>query len=221
MTARFLYLHGFASGPESTKGRAVAEALGRRGVHVDRMNLRVPSFERLRVSEMIRQVQDAIGGPEDQAVFLGSSLGGLVAARVAASDARVGAVVLLAPALGLARRWRERSVAEIADWEESGWLAVTDHTTGRLGRVDLGFLHDLEAVDRGEPDVRVPTLVIHGTADEVVDIEGSRRWAEGRSNVRLLEVDDDHELRASIPRICAEVDRFLSPWWAGGVELDR
>ncbi len=215
MLPRFLYLHGFGSGPESTKGRGVAASLAELGVGVDRLNLRVPSFAGLRVSAMVDVVQAAIGGPTDRAVLLGSSLGGLVAATVAARDPRVGAVVLLAPAFGIARRWRERSAAELAAWEETGWLSVTDHTTGKLARVDVGFLRDVEAVDVGPVDVRVPVLLIHGRNDDVVDIEGSRTWASTRRNCRMIEVEDGHELAASLPLICTEVRRFLAPWWGG------
>jgi dipeptidyl aminopeptidase/acylaminoacyl peptidase len=57
--------------------------------------------------------------------------------------------------------------------------------------------------------VRVPTLIIHGTKDDTVTIEHARRFAAGRANVELIELDDGHELIASLPRILAETDRFL------------
>ena len=52
----------------------------------------------------------------------------------------------------------------------------------------------------GEPDVRVPTCIVHGTRDDVVDIARSRDFAREKRHVRLVEVDDGHELVASIPR---------------------
>ena len=106
MALRFLYCHGFASGPSSTKGVAFANHFAARGVHVDRLNLRVPSFEHLRLSAMIETARAAIGGQDDRAVMVGSSLGGLTTARVAERDPRVIAVMLLAPAFQLAARWR-------------------------------------------------------------------------------------------------------------------
>ena len=45
--------------------------------------------------------------------------------------------------------------------------------------------------------------------DDVVDPENSRAFAKGKPHVTLVEVDDDHELVASIPTICAEIDDFL------------
>src|SRR5687768_10332668 len=102
---RILYLHGFASGPRSTKGVAFAEHLARRGVAVDRLDLRVPSLEHLRLSRMIDTVQAAIGSPRDRIVLVGSSLGGLTAARVAERDPRVSGLILLAPAFRMIERW--------------------------------------------------------------------------------------------------------------------
>ncbi|MGK3990631.1 YqiA/YcfP family alpha/beta fold hydrolase [Sorangium sp. So ce136] len=213
---RWLYLHGFASGPSSTKGVQIAAHFGRRGVAVERLNLRVPSLERLRLSAMIEAVKQAIGGESDRAVVMGSSLGGLTACRVAAEDARVCALVLLAPAFRIMERWRQRLGEEgFRGWEERGWLEVDDYAEKRRARVDFGFAADAAEVDDrsgGWPDVRVPTLIVHGRHDEVVDIELSRAFAAAKRHVRLVEVDDGHELVASIPRILREADDFLRPF---------
>lgn len=212
---RLLYLHGFASGPASTKGVAFAEFFGQRGLTIERLDLRVPSLEHLRLSAGIAATSAAIGGARERAVLIGSSLGGLTAARVAEGDPRVCALVLLAPAFQAARRWRARLGEEgLRRWRETGWLEVDDHANRCKGRVDFSLLEDLEAADPGDtlPDVRVPTLVVHGRHDAVVDIELSRVFAAGRRHVRLVEVDDGHELIATLPSTLAEVERFLAPF---------
>jgi pimeloyl-ACP methyl ester carboxylesterase len=207
---RHLYLHGFASGPRSKKGLAFAEHFAAMGLAIERLDLRVPSFEHLRLSAMIEAARAAIGGPGERAVLLGSSLGGLTAARVAERDARVRALVLLAPAFQLAARWRESLGEDLEAWRRTGWREVHDHTTGGPARVDFGFLEDAAAVDAGFPDVRVPTLILHGAHDEVVPIERSREFAAARPHVRLIELPDGHELVASIPVLLAESERFLA-----------
>lgn len=213
---RWLYLHGFASGPGSYKGRALAAYYAERGVALTRLDLRLPSFEHLRLSAMMAAVRDAIGGERDRAVVFGSSLGGLTACRVAEEDPRVSALVLLAPAFRLIERWRLRLGEEgYRAWEASGWLATHDYAEQRMSRIDFGFVHDAAAIDErsgGFPDVRVPTLIIHGKADDVVDIDLSRQWANGKRHVRLVEVDDGHELAASLPQIEHEADAFLAPF---------
>lgn len=211
---RFLYLHGFASGPRSTKARAFASFLSERGLSIDLLDLRQPSFERLRLSAMIRHVRDRIGGGAERVVLVGSSLGGLTAARVAEADPRVCALVLMAPAFGLLPLWRDRLGPEkMAEWEREDRLEVDDHTTSGKATVDYGFVRDMEAHDpAAAPDVRVPILIVHGVRDDVVPVTRSRTFAEGKRHVRLVEVDDGHELTTSIPRILSEAAAFLAPF---------
>lgn len=214
MGPRFLYGHGFASGPDSTKGRAIASHFHGLGTFIERLDLRVPSPERPRLSVMVARVRERIGTPADRAVLMGSSLGGLTMARVAEVDPRVSALVLLAPAFRLVPRWRERLGPERwSAWQATGWLEVDDHATKTKAKVDYGFIEDVESLERGDlPDVRVPTLVIQGKHDEVVDPRHAREFAAAKRHVRLVELDDGHELVASIPRICAEIQDFLRIW---------
>jgi pimeloyl-ACP methyl ester carboxylesterase len=210
---RWLYCHGFASGPNSTKGVKLSEHFAARGVALERLDLRAPSLERLSFPAMKDVVTAALGGARDRAVLFGSSLGGLTVARVAEADARVSALVLLAPAFRIAERWRARmSDTEWRDWETSGFLEIDDYAAKRRARVHFEFIRELAAIDVGWPDVRVPTLIVHGRQDDTVDPELSRDFARGKRWVRLVEVDDGHELTQSLPRIAAEADAFLQPF---------
>lgn len=216
----WLYLHGFASSPSSRKAQAFVAWGAERGLGIEALDLRVPSFEHLRFSAIKAQVRaaiDAAGGADHdgraRAVLIGSSLGGLTACRVAEEDPRVCAVLAMAPAFQLVPRWRAR-LGESAweAWRETGSLEVDDHATNAKSRVDFGFVAELERLDAGLPDVRVPTLVVHGTKDDVVDIARSRDFARGASHVRLVEVEDGHELTASIERILMEAGIFFAPF---------
>lgn len=212
---KILYLHGFASGPGSKKGVAVADRLARRGAMVERLDLRVPSLERLSLGAMIERTRAAIGGPRDRAVLIGSSLGGLTAARLAEDEPRVCALLLLAPAFRFAARWRERLGDDgWARWMADGWLDVHDHATGGTARVHAGFAREAAAIDGagdGWPDVRVPTRIVHGVHDEVVPVTGSRAFAADRPHVHLVELDDGHELVGQLPRVLDEIEQFLAP----------
>ena len=210
---KYLYLHGFASGPSSHKGVALERHLASQGISLQRLDARVPSAERLRLSAVLDLTARAIGGPGDGAVVFGSSLGGLAAARLAERDSRVAALVLLAPGFRIAQNFRRRmGEAALRKWREDGWLPIHDYATDRPSRVDWGFYEDAEATDApGEfPTVKVPTLVIHGQKDETCPIEVTRAFAALHpGTVRLLEVDDGHELVASLPVVLEEVGRFL------------
>jgi uncharacterized protein len=207
---KILYCHGFASGPLSSKGRAVRDRLAGRGIAVDLLDLRVPSPERLRLSHMIDVVCAATEGHE-RVLAIGSSLGGLTVARAAERDRRIAATVLLAPAFRLAERWRLRmGDAEWARWQRDGSYAYDDHTTpGGKIHVDFGFIEDAARVDAGWPDLRVPTAIVQGLRDETVDPELARTFATGREDVRLIEVDDEHQLLGSLDVIHAEIDRAI------------
>jgi pimeloyl-ACP methyl ester carboxylesterase len=158
-------------------------------------------------------VERALGGARDRAVVFGSSLGGLTAARVAEDDARVCALVLLAPAFRLAERWRARmSDAEWSAWQSSGWLAIHDYAENEPARVHFDFIRELAAADAGWPDVRVPTLIVHGRNDDTVDPQLSRDFARGKRWVHLMEVDDGHELTQSVDCIAEAATEFLAPF---------
>jgi pimeloyl-ACP methyl ester carboxylesterase len=214
MGPRLLYLHGFASGPRSTKGLGFDRHFAARGVAIDRLDLRLPSFEHLRLSAMIAATRAAIGDDRDRAVLIGSSLGGLTAARTAERDPRVIALILLAPAFQIHDRWRTALGDEAWDaWRATGWREVHDYTTKQPARVDFGFAEDLAATDVGFPDLRIPTLIMHGTRDDVVPIATSHRFASLTGpHVRTLDLDDGHELAASLPRLLSEADAFLAPY---------
>jgi pimeloyl-ACP methyl ester carboxylesterase len=209
---KILYCHGLASGPLSSKGRAVRDHLAKtqakHALAVDLLDLRVPSPTDLRLSRMIDVVRDACG---ERTLAIGSSLGGLTVARAAERDARIVGAVLLAPAFRLVERWRARlGEQDWARWQRDGTFAYDDHTTpgGKLD-VEFSFMVDAERTDVGWPEPKVPTTIVHGRRDETVDPELSRTFAKTRPNVRLVEVEDDHQLLRSLDVIHAEIDAML------------
>lgn len=206
---KILYAHGFASGPLSKKGVAVRDHLAGRGLAVELLDLRVPTPNELRLSRMVEVVREAIGDADD-VLAIGSSLGGLTVARAAERDPRITRTVLLAPAFRFAERWRARmGELEWEKWRRDGRYRVDDHATGGALEIDFGFMEDAARTDVEWPDVKVPTTIVHGVRDESVDPWLSRTFAATRPHVTLVEVDDDHQLLASIDVILREVDRVL------------
>ena len=63
------------------------------------------------------------------------------------------------------------------------------------------------------PDVKLPTLVLHGARDDVVAPECSARFAEGRPNVERVLLDADHGMNDVVDEIIARSIAFLAPWW--------
>ena len=113
----------------------------------------------------------------------------------------------------MAERWRARlGDDEWRAWETSGSLDIHDYAEDRPARVHFDFIRELAALDGagdGWPDVRVPTLIVHGTRDDSVDPQLSRDFARQKPWVRLVEVDDGHELTQSLARIGDEAEDAL------------
>jgi pimeloyl-ACP methyl ester carboxylesterase len=103
------YLHGFASGPGSTKARFFRARFAEVGATLEIPDL-APDFTHQTVTSMLAIVEGLLA--HAPAVLLGLSLGGYLAALAAAQQpARVRALVLFAPAFGFLRRWEERAGA--------------------------------------------------------------------------------------------------------------
>src|SRR5437868_8424270 len=108
LAVRYVWLHGFASGPESSKGRFVRDRLNERNKRLEIPDLNQPAFRELTVTRMVEHLDALLDG--DRAVLFGSSLGGYTAAVWSAlRPGRVASIVLLAPAFDLAARWKERA----------------------------------------------------------------------------------------------------------------
>jgi len=214
---RLVYLHGFASSPGSNKARRFAEALLARGVEADLPNLNQGDFTGLTVSRQISLLDSLTAGQGPASVVLiGSSMGAYVSALFATIDGlarRVAALVLMAPAFGFIRRWTGRMSPEALDlWRERGSMQVFHHATEQWQPIGWGLVEDASR-HPDYPDVRVPTLVIHGRMDESVPVECSQHFARARENVVLELIDSDHSLAGSVDWIIDRAFQFLAPWF--------
>ncbi|MFW5877413.1 MAG: alpha/beta fold hydrolase [Myxococcota bacterium] len=210
---RYAYLHGFASSAASKKGVWLAEALSGDGVSLERPDLNCPSFGRLSHDAMVSALEEAdreAAAKGQTWRFIGSSLGGWLAARYAELHPdRVDRLVLLCPGFGLADRWPHLVGPQaFAQWQRDGALPLPD-ARGEMVPVHWGFIEEARR-QPAAPVVPCPTVIIHGRGDPTVPIEGSRAYAAAHSDrVRLVEVDDDHGLMASLDTIHDEVRRHF------------
>lgn len=200
---RFAYLHGFSSGPGTRKGRALTGVFSAYGKTLLLPDLNRPSFAELTYAGMLEAVDDLDAGVDGSGrwCFVGSSMGGWVAARWAElHPERVRRLVLLAPGFDLPNRWRQLgSPEELESWERRGWIEAEDGA-GNPTRLHWGLMEDARR-QPPIPEPRCPVLVLHGARDEVVPVAVSRSFARDRAHVELEVLDDDHSLLDSVPRI--------------------
>jgi pimeloyl-ACP methyl ester carboxylesterase len=210
-----LYLHGFASSPDSSKAIRLANALTEIGVATSIPDLNEPDFRTLTVTRMIAQVRAemsrALKGRATPTILIGSSLGAFVAVNTAAVDSRVKALVLLAPALEFGADERGNiGTVSIAAWRDAGQAEVFHYARNRPEMLDYTLYEDAKRYDAFALTLAIPILVFQGTRDTVVDPEAVKRWASARSNVRLELVEDDHQLQTSLDVIAQKTVEFLS-----------
>src|SRR5579872_615862 len=113
---RVVYLHGFASSPQSAKAQFFARKFAEAGVAFEAPELDEGNFEKLTISGQMQVVEKAIArasGAGDPLVLMGSSLGGYLAALFAERNPqRADRLVLLAPAFQFLDRWKTRFSAQ-------------------------------------------------------------------------------------------------------------
>ena len=193
MTPTFFYLHGFASGPSSSKGLFLRQKLHEIGIELQIPDFNEGGFADLTVSRQIQQVRDRL--PATPVVLIGSSLGGLTAVWVAETMPQVDKLVLLAPAFEFARRWtQDLGEVAIAEWQASGERAFFHYGQQRELPLKYRFVEDAIGYRERDLQRQVPTVIVHGRQDEVVPVEVSRGFAGDRDWVTLHELDSDHGL---------------------------
>lgn len=162
-----------------------------------------------------RAVIDAVRSAEGMQglplALVGSSAGGAVSCEVVARGAPVDALAMLAapavwvgyatdPRVGVQRITRETGMALAEE-------VLADPTE---------WMNEFETVtsERSIVKVKVPTLIVHGTTDDVVPVEHAHRLAERapRAEARILE-GAGHQLRkdeAALAIVFDWLDRVLA-----------
>jgi hypothetical protein len=210
-----VYLHGFASGPQSSKAQFFRRKFAEQGVAVEIPRLDEGEFERLTITRQLDVVHRAVersladGGKKEPVMLMGSSLGGYLAASYASRHPQsVERLVLMAPAFQFPNRLGERfSREEMAEWKRSGsrpFFHFGDKVTRLLG---YQFVEDA-ARYQGEPEFGQPCLILHGTGDTVVPPEISKDFAARHPNVTLRLLPSGHELTDMADQLWEETVRF-------------
>jgi alpha-beta hydrolase superfamily lysophospholipase len=141
--------------------------------------------------------------------------GGSAILFAAATDSDVSSLVTWA-AISYPNRW---SSEDAVAWRRQGYADVTNSRTGQLMRMGMALLDDVELhgktklnMEGAAAKIRVPWLIVHGTADETVPSSEAERLhalSPGVSTLRLIEganhgFDAKHPL-AEVPPVLEKV----------------
>jgi hypothetical protein len=197
-----LYLHGFASSPESRKATFFRERLGAEGVPLKIPDMAAGDFRNLTLTGQLRLVE---GEARGEPVFLiGSSMGGYLAALYAAEHPEVAGLILLAPAFRFHARWAEILGPErLVEWKKAGELPVYHYGEGREVPLGYQFIEDAKLYE-DFPRFQQPCLLFHGSNDTVVPIQYSEEFARQNGNVEFVRLQSGHELTDVLGTIWAQ-----------------
>ncbi|MEO8049999.1 MAG: YqiA/YcfP family alpha/beta fold hydrolase [Acidobacteriota bacterium] len=213
---RVVYLHGFASSPQSTKARFFGDHFAEAGVAFDAPQLDEGQFHNLTITGQMLVVGKAVATqaekltPGEPLVLMGSSLGGYLAALYAARHPRyVDRLVLLAPAFRFLERWRVRlSPTEIEQWKRDGSILMYHYGSKTAQRLGYQFLEDAAGYE-AVPDFHQRALILHGTNDTVVPCQVSYDFALEHVHARLALFESGHELTDVLEGLWREASAFL------------
>ncbi|KST67575.1 YqiA/YcfP family alpha/beta fold hydrolase [Mastigocoleus testarum] len=206
---QYIYLHGFASSPNSNKARYIEQRFAENKINLIIPDLNNNDFSHLTITRQVKQVTAYFDNAELPVTLIGSSLGGLTAAHLGEKHPVVQRLVLLAPAFGFLSHWLPKLGEEkIQRWEKEKYLMVYHYREEREVPLSYDFLTDANQYSEDGLQRSIPTLILHGKNDEVIPIEASRDFAGQRPWVKLVELDSDHSLGNVFPQIWREIHSF-------------
>lgn len=206
-----LYLHGFASSPQSYKAQRFQRGFAALGIDITIPALDEGDFTGLTLTRQRRVIARAAAErpPGEPLVLIGSSMGGYLALLHATAHP-VTALVLMAPAVDFLQRWRERlGPAALQQWREQGTLLVDHVAQRRPLPLSYALMEDAD-LHPPMPPACAPALVLQGVHDPVVPLDRVQRWAAGQSSVTLLTFDAGHELTECVDDLFTQTLRFLA-----------
>ncbi|AKG22306.1 YqiA/YcfP family alpha/beta fold hydrolase [Calothrix sp. 336/3] len=202
---QYIYLHGFASSPNSAKAKYFRDRYSQLSLSLDIPDLNQGDFSHLTITRQIQQISSQFSEPSSQVTLIGSSLGGLTSALIAEKYHQVQQLILLAPAFDFLSHWLPKLGEEkVKNWQEENYINVYHYGEKQELPLSYDFILDAQQYHDKKLQRSLPTLIFHGIHDEVIPIQASRNYAKNRPWVKLVELDSDHAL-----------DNVLAEIWQG------
>lgn len=209
MNSEYIYLHGFASSPNSVKANFLRDRFLQIQIPLTIPDLNQSDFTHLTMTRQLRQVTATFPASPTPVTLIGSSFGGLASAWLGETELQCQKLVLLAPAFTFLSLWLSAlGEKTVASWQREGFFPVYHYGEKRSLPLSYDFVTDLKQYPETKIQRPIPTLIIHGIKDEVIPIQASRDFAASRPWVKLIELDSNHSLANVLPEICQEISTF-------------
>ncbi len=190
----FIIAHGFGSNKESSSKRT-ADKLNSNGYNAFRFDFWAHgesdgSFEDITITEAVDDILKAIDYLKSQGYtrigLVGNSFGGIASIMAASQTNDLYLLILRSPVSHYVEKKKANEPEELAEWKRNGFM-IYENAKGVKSRLNYGFMEDAENNDgyKVAPNIKVPTLIIHGDKDESVPVEQSKKISKLIPDCRL------------------------------------
>ncbi|WP_103670196.1 YqiA/YcfP family alpha/beta fold hydrolase [Pseudanabaena sp. BC1403] len=205
----YLYLHGFASSPQSTKATFMKQKFAEVGLTLHVPDLNLTDFSTVTLSDQLDYLDRTYLNNNEPLVVIGSSLGGFLATQLAAQKTQVQKLVLFAPAFGFSLRISKALGEEnVTKWQQDNIREFYHYGLKRNVNLQFQFFVDAQKYSEEKLTRSLPILIFHGVHDDVVPASLSEEFTKRRSQVTLKLLDDDHALGKDLESIWQDIKYF-------------
>ena len=201
-----IIVHGYSSSKDGLTAKGIADVFTRRGINHFRIELdgcgeSEGEFENQTITSAVDDISVAIKLMKEKGYkkinLLGSSMGGVASMAAALKHPELNKIGLKAPVSDYpSQRLRKKGQQHIDDWKEKGYNYY-EGAGGRKLKVNYSFFEDSKKYvmyDRVK-SIKCPVLIIHGDADQSVDVEDSKRIVQNFPKAELVIIKGaDHGL---------------------------
>ncbi len=204
---QYIYLHGFASSPNSLKAKFFVPKFSKCGYNLITPDFNQPDFVNLCLSRQIQQVEPLC---QTQATTLiGSSFGGLTALWLAQRQPMVKRLILLAPAVDFLNNCLAKK-ADFKAWQQQQYIKIYHYAKQSEQALSYQFASDLQHYPDIQLQRQIPTLIFHGKNDGTIPIELCQTFVKTRPWITMATLDSDHRLNNCLDQIWEQISDFCS-----------
>ncbi len=215
--------HGFSTRKDGRTYTGLEEILNQKGISTFRFDFfghgeSGGRFEDITTSEAVDDVLNALVFVENDGFIriglFGSSFGGMASTLAASRSSMPSLLALKSPVTDYRNMaLTQLSDAEVEDWKEKGFIEI-ETINDEIRRLNFTFYEDAKkthAYDAART-IQIPTLIVHGEADETVPVEQSRKAAELIPGCRLVTIpgcDHVYSNPAHFERLLKLISEFI------------